>query len=365
MNTISQDMGPETGKKMIINTSDIVLVTGSSGFIGRRVVKILLDKGFLNIRCFVRPSSDKSHLINVINSFNNNNVKVDIMEGNLQSMEDCRNATQSASVIYHLAAGRGEKSYPDAYMNSVVTTRNILAAASEHGKLKRFVNISSFTVYSTDKIRRGGLLDETCEMECHPELRGEPYCYSKVRQDEMVIDFGKKHKIPYVIVRPGVVYGPGNKGITGRVGIGTFGLFLHLGGSNIIPLAYVDNCADAIILAGLIEGIDGETFNVVDDNLPTGRKLLKLYKNNVTKFPSVYIPHALNYFLCYLWEKYSKWSKGQLPPVFNRKKYCSYWKGVRYSNLKIKNGLGWIPKVPFNEALEKYFDFQRKVGMEK
>ena len=54
-----------------------------------------------------------------------------------------------------------------------------------------------------------------------------------------------------MIVRPGYVYGQGKSAITGRVGIGSFGIFLHLGGGNRIPLTYVENCADAIVLAGL------------------------------------------------------------------------------------------------------------------
>ncbi len=65
------------------------------------------------------------------------------------------------------------------------------------------------------------------------------------------MEYGEKRGLPYVIVRPGVVYGPGIKGIHGRIGIDTFGPFLHLGGSNRIPLTYMDNCAEAIVLAGL------------------------------------------------------------------------------------------------------------------
>ena len=139
----------------------------------------------------------------------------------------------------------------------------------------------------------------------HPAQRGEAYCFAKAEQDEIVAEYGKRIGIPYVIVRPGQVYGPGNEGITARVGIGTFGLFLHLGGSNTIPFTYVDNCVEAIALAGLKRGIDGETFNVVDDDLPSSRKFLRLYKRNVKRFPSVYVPHFVNYALCYLWEKYS------------------------------------------------------------
>ncbi len=84
----------------------------------------------------------------------------------------------------------------------------------------------------------------------------------------------------------------GNEAITNRVGIGTFGLFLHLGGSNTMPLTFVDNCAEAIVLAGLTPGVDGQVFNVVDDDLPSSRQFLRLYKRNVRRFRSLYLPHA-------------------------------------------------------------------------
>ena len=82
--------------------------------------------------------------------------------------------------MYHLAAGRGEKSYPDAFMNSVVTTRNLLDATLEHRCLKRIVSISSFSVYSNQNKPHGRLLDESCPMESRPELRGAVRQVSRV-----------------------------------------------------------------------------------------------------------------------------------------------------------------------------------------
>lgn len=176
------------------------------------------------------------------------------------------------------------------------------------------------------------------------------------------MEYAAKYKMAYTIVRPGQVYGPGNEGITGRVGIGTFGIFLHMGGSNTIPLTYVANCADAIILAGLRPGADGQVFNVVDDSLPTSRDFLRLYKKNVRSFPSLYIPHALSYTLCYLWERYSAWSHEQLPPVFNRRRWHAYWKRTRYSNEKIKTDLGWKPRVCTEDGLKLFFESCRIRG---
>ena len=127
-----------------------------------------------------------------------------------------------------------------------------------------------------------------------------------------------------------------------------------------MPFTYVDNCAEAILLAGLKPGVDGEVFNVVDDDLPSSRRFLRLYKQNVRRFTSIYLPRAVSHALCYLWEKYSDWSEGQLPPVFNRRKWRALWKKTRYSNEKLKARLGWTPKVPMAEGLRRYFQSCRE-----
>jgi nucleoside-diphosphate-sugar epimerase len=262
-------------------------------------------------------------------------------------------------VIYHLAVGN-EKTFPGAFMSAVVTTRNLLDAALKKAFLKRFVNVSSFAVYSNMNIPRGGILDESCELETRFMERYEAYTFGKAKQDEIVREYGSKHGIPYVIVRPGAVFGPEDRGLTDRVGIDTFGFFLHLGGSIRLPLTYVDNCAEAIVLAGIVDGVDGEVFNVVDDGTPTSREFLRMYKKRVRFFRSIYLPYPLFYGLCALWEKYSRWSGGQLPPAFNRRRCAAVWKGNRYPNEKLKRLLGWTPKVSYDEGVRRLIDFARK-----
>jgi len=337
-------------------TSDArILVTGAGGFIGKRVVTGLLGYGFTKIRCLVRPTANLSQIWAAF-GVQPDDSRLEIAEGNLLSREDCFGVAKGAQIVYHLAAGRGEKSFPSAYLNSVVTTRNLLDACLESGSLKRFVNVSSFAVYTNRDKRCGRMLDETCPIEQQPALRGSPYCFAKVKQEEMIMEYAGKHALPYVIVRPGVVYGPGNEQIHGRVGIGTFGIFLHLGGSNKIPLTYVENCAEAIVLAGTVKAIDGEMFNIVDDDLPSSRSFLRLYKKHVKRFSSVYVPRLLSYAFCYLWEKYSDWSQGQLPNAFNRRDWHAVWKKTFYTNQKLKQRLGWSQRVPTNEGLKRYFE---------
>jgi nucleoside-diphosphate-sugar epimerase len=228
----------------IAGPDDPILVTGATGFIGSRLVQTLLDRGFRNVRAFARPSSDVATLDRLARG--RDGTRIELITGNLLSRDDCERAVRDVAVIYHLAAGRGEKSVPDAFMNSVVTTRNLLEAALGHARLRRFVSISSFAVYANTDTPRRRWLDESCAVEHRPALRGDAYTFAKVKQDEIVTEYGTTFGIPYVIVRPGYVYGPGNEGITGRVGTGAFGVFLHLGGGNPLPLTYGDNCADAV-----------------------------------------------------------------------------------------------------------------------
>jgi nucleoside-diphosphate-sugar epimerase len=337
----------DTEQPWIVDVSEPVLVTGANGFIGTRVVKTLLDYGFRRVQCFVRPSSNLTRLREVIRECAAESTTA-IVEGNLLSRDDCQRAS-AAAVIFHLAAGM-DKSFAGCFMNSVLTTRNLLDAVASRRELKRFVNVSSFAVYSNWDLPAGALFDEGTPLETHPQERCDPYGYAKLKQEQLVRDYHERFGVPYVVIRPGAVFGPETRTLTGRVGIDTFGFFLHLGGSNRVPFTFVDNCAEAIVRAGLIAGVDGEAFNVVDDDLPTSRHFLRLYKQHVRSFPSVPVPYPVSYALSALWEKYSNWSEGQLPPRFNRRRAAAEWKRHRYSNQKAKQMLGWTPRVSLDDV---------------
>jgi nucleoside-diphosphate-sugar epimerase len=330
---------------------DCVLVTGSNGFIGSKVVEILLEYGFVNLRCFARSSSRIGRLENALNRFQAAK-NVEVVTGDLLSRDDCRKAAAGVSIIYHLAAGM-EKSFAGAFMNSALATRNLMDAFLRYGRPRRFVNVSSFAVYSNLGLKRDDILDETCALENAPQKRFDAYGFGKLKQEELVREYGEKYGLRYVILRPGYVFGPGKTELNGRVAINTFGFLTQVGVSYLLPLTFVDNCAEAIVLAGLKSGIDGEVFNVVDDELLTSKQFLRLYKFKVERF-SIRIPYVAAYGLCLLWERYAEWSKGQLPAVFNRRRCAAEWKGNRYSNQKLHERLGWKPRVNMEKAMAAF-----------
>jgi len=341
-------------RKHIIEPTDRVLVTGASGFIGVKVVEMLLEHGFRNIRCMVRPSSRRGRLETVLQALPAD-ASVEVVTGDLTSPADCGRVAEGVAVALHLAAGF-DKSFAGAFMNSALATRNLMDALLERGRLVRFVNVSSFAVYSNLGMKRGALLDETAPLEDAPQQRHDAYAYGKLKQEQLVREYGRARGLNYVILRPGTVYGPGKKDLTGRIGIDTFGFFIHLGGSNELPLTFVDNCAEAVVLAGLVPGIDAEVFNVVDDERMTSAQFLSAYRRRVGRFTSVRLPYFLAVALCRLWERYSVKTHGQLPPAFNRRRCAADWQGNRFTNQKLRERVGWRPRVPLGEAMARFLD---------
>lgn len=351
-----------TNKRVIIEKDDFVLITGSNGFIGSKVVEKLAERGYKNLRCLVRKSSNLDKLDAVFKKYPNINFQ--LFKGDLLNKNDCDEMTKDISLIYHVAAGMGG-SFAAKFLNSVVTTRNLIEAAILKEQLKKILNVSSFSVYSNFKMKRGAILDETCALEQDYMAIYNPYSFAKVEQDKMVIELCTKYKIPYTIVRPGTVYGPGaREKLTAHIGNKTFGILLHIGGSNLLPLTYIDNCADAIVLCGLDQKTNDQVINIVDKDKITCRKFLKLYKRNVFYFKSIYVPYRIFYLFSVFWEKLAKKTHYSIPAMINPRKASFFWKGNKYSNRKLKELTDWEQKVPFEEASKLYFKYMKETNKE-
>jgi nucleoside-diphosphate-sugar epimerase len=331
---------------------DTVLVTGSNGFIGAKVVERLLQRGRERVRCLVRTESRLDRLQAATASAAPDQVQV--ITGDLTNPADCARAVASVSVVYHLAASF-EKSFEHVSAHSIAATRNLLEAFNAYGQPRRFVFASSFAVYANDRLPRGAFLDENSPIEDASPGHVDPYTFGKLRQEALIREFGAAHGIPFVILRPGTVFGPGKRDLTGRVGRRVSKLFVHVSGGNELPLTYVDNCADAIALAGVHPGIDGETFNVVDDDRLTSGEFLDAYRSRATRMTCISIPYGAAWAFSAAYEGASK-VLPFLPKQFNRRRCAAEWKGNRFSNRKLRDRLGWEPRVPMRDAMARYLE---------
>jgi nucleoside-diphosphate-sugar epimerase len=205
-------------------------------------------------------------------------------------------------------------------------------------------------------LARNAFLDEECPVDPAGHLR-DPYTYSKILQEEIAWEISRAEGLPLVVVRPGVIFGDERGALSHRVGLQLGGLLLRMGGRQRVPFTYVDNCAEAVKLAGLSSGIDGQIFNVVDDDLPTGRQVLRRYRKAGRKFRVVGIPQFATNWLAAFNEWYSARTEQQIPAVLTRYRVQAMWKPLQYSNDRAKQQLGWRPSTSFDEAFKRTMAF--------
>jgi len=330
------------------------LVTGATGFLGQVLVERLLAAGEHHVRCFTRPGSQRARLEALQTAYPR--AQVEVFVGSLGAPDSIRSALRDVGVVHHLAASlRGAPA--DICLNTVVTSRNLLDAIVASGGQQRVVLVSSFAVYGVADLPRGALVNEETPLEARPEAR-DLYAQGKLRQEQLFWDYQRRHGFPLVVLRPGVIYGPGGSAFSTRVGLDLAGLFLHLGGDNPLPLSYVENCADALVIAGRSARAVGQVYNVVDDDLPTCATYLSLYRRRVRPVRSVRLPYAATQVLSRAVQTYHRRSRGQLPAIFTPYKTATAWKGNRFDNAKLK-ALGWTPRVATADGLDRTFTHMR------
>jgi nucleoside-diphosphate-sugar epimerase len=225
--------------------------------------------------------------------------------------------------------------------------------------IRRIVLVSSLGVYGTSSLETDQLVEESTELDPHPEKRNI-YFHAKIWQERLFRELAEQGKVDLVVVRPGVLYGKGNpsQGFPSRVGIGIGNFLLMLGGTHTLPLTHVTNCAEAVVVAGLNPMASGRSYNVVDDDLPTGREYVKGYRRKVKKVPAIDLPFPLTILLAKVVEKYHARSHGQIPAVLTPYETRAMNKGHRFDNRNIKT-LGWRQIVPTADAMSETFEYLR------
>lgn len=331
-----------------------VLVTGGTGFLGRPLVRQLLGQG-LTVRCFTRPGSSLDGLRSL--EAEHAEGSLEIFRGHLGRPDSCAAALEGCEVVFHAAAElRGATA--GLFLNNVSATRTLLQAAAR-SRPRRVVLVSSLGVYGSGSLPRGAVVDEDCPLDPHPHRR-DAYTYSKVVQEQVARDTCRREGLPLVVIRPGVIYGPGRDCISGRMGLRLGSWLVMMGGGQELPYTFVENCARAILLAGTVSGAEGQGFNVVDDSPPTNRQLANQYRRAVGPLGTLTVPGWAVSPLSDLCEWYHRWSHGQLPAVLTRYKSWAVWRPFRYSNAKAKAQLGWRPETDFAEGLKQTFTWLRQ-----
>ena len=320
-----------------------VLVTGGTGLVGRCLVRRAAEAGY-QLQAMVRPGSDRSVL---------DGAAVTFVEADLADPATLPAAVAGADVIVHAAAHVGDWGPAEDYRAiNVVALEHMLSAAQRSGRLRRWIQISSLGVYPA---RHHYGTDETVS----PDLTGlDGYTRTKAEAELIIKRHVEEHGLPAVILRPGFIYGPGDRHALPRiVDRLSNGKMKFLGrGDRVLNNTSVENLCDAILLAIEKPGIDGETFNIRDGRLVTREEFIHAVADYLGKPHPKHLPEWLGRALVGPVEAIAKMRGQKSPPFITRAQLKFMTLNLDYSIAKAQRVLGYAPRVDFRDGIVEALD---------
>jgi nucleoside-diphosphate-sugar epimerase len=238
-----------------------VLMLGGTGFIGRALVKRLLQDG-LNLRALVRDTSGQAKWLAAQG--------VELVQGDITDTASVEAALDGIRHVYHLARGSGS-AWSDYVRLDIEPTRRLAELCCARGIALYYT--SSIAIY--DGGRAGELIAEATPPSS-ASARLNVYARAKLANEKLLADMHRERGLNVVVFRPGIVIGRG--GSPEHPGVGAWPdpstCSPWGGGRHPLPFVLVDDCADAMARALHVSGIAGESFNLVGDARLSGNGYL-------------------------------------------------------------------------------------------
>lgn len=319
-----------------------LLITGASGFIGRYVVAAALRKGY-DVRAAVRSAEQPlpwpSH------------PQLEVVHLDLRDASLLPAALDGIDTVVHLAAVMSG-TLEEQRQGTVLATQALLAALKS-SSVQHLIAISSFSVYDYLSLSPGTILLESMPLEPRPEQR-DGYTQAKLAQEVLVRQFATETSTLLTILRPGIVYGKDHLW-NASLGVNLKDrLWVCVGDRAILPLLYVEHCADAIMQAILYPPKSRHTINLIDDDLPTQKAYLDALRQVLpTLPPQVTLPWAVVNQVSNLVSQLPGLSRAELPGWLVPVRVHARFKPLAYNNTRAKQYLDWSPRFTLSEALAR------------
>ncbi len=323
-----------------------VLLTGGNGFVGRHVVSALLARGD-GVRVLALPDEDTLWL---------NQRGVAVHRGDVRRPETLSEAMRGVERVLHLAAMMDVwRPLEDYHAVNVTGTVNVCRAALAVG-VSRLVHMSSSSVYG---VGLGYPADESAPLAPFPD----PYPITKALGDVAVQRMIDDERLPAAILRPDQIFGPGDDLHFGRMADRLrAGRSVIVGsGKNLVPLVYVTDAVQALLLALDLDRAAGQVYNVTNDHRLTQRELLDAIAHDLgAPPPRLRVPYRAVYAAGYLAERVAGMLPGERRPRLTRLGVAFFGADDRYPIDKARRELGYAPQVDLRDGVRLAADWYRE-----
>ena len=208
-----------------------VLITGGGGFLGKAIGRMLANKG-VRVTSFSRRAHPQLQQMGI-----------DQIQGDLSDADAVRRACRGRQVVFHTAAKAGVWGrFEDFFRTNVIGTRNVISACRETG-VQRLVYTSSPSV-----IFDGSDMEGVDESVPYPSRFHAAYPRTKAMAEKEIVAAAEE-RLRTIILRPHLIWGPEDPHFAPRIIARSRRLRQVGAGNNRVDTIYIDNAADAHLLA--------------------------------------------------------------------------------------------------------------------
>jgi dihydroflavonol-4-reductase len=323
-----------------------ILITGAAGFTGVSLALSLAAAGH-RVRGLIRSRDGAGTL---------DHAGVKTVAGDIRDPDVIRQATEGVDTVYHLAAVFRRAGVPDSEYREVHVdaTRQLVELSAAAG-VRRIVHCSTVGVH-------GSVSAEAPATEDAPFQPGDIYQETKLEGEQVALQTADRAGIPLTVVRPGPIYGPGDKRLFKLIGGVARKRFRLLGdGTPRFQMVYIDDLTRGLRLAAQARIAVGRTYILAGNEAPTLNELV----DEIASVAHVDSPR----FRLPVWPF---WLAGALceavcvplgiePPIFRRR--VRFFTSNRwFDTSRARTELGFAPKVSLRDGLRRTLDSYRQLG---
>lgn len=330
---------PANGKESRMRMKN-VLVTGGGGFLGKAIVKKLLEKK-IRVTSFSRQFYPELETLGVVQ-----------IQGDLADRDAVVKAFEKIDAVFHVAAKPGIWGPFEAFFRANVTgTEHVIHACLENHTQQLIYTSSPSVVFDEGDMENA---DETVP---YPENYLAPYPETKAMAEKRVVAASAKG-VSTIILRPHLIWGPGDNHLFPRI-VKKAGKLKRIGRTDdLVDTIYVDNAADAHVLAWqkLLENpsLSGNIYFISQDDPVSKWKMINAFLDAAGLPPikghvsakAAYMAGSVFEFL------YRGFGIKKEPPMtrFVAKELAtSHWFNIS----RAKKDLGYYPRVSTQEGLQR------------
>ncbi len=281
-----------------------ILVTGATGFLGKYVVRYVLNEGYQVVATYRNKNKIPMKL--------KNNDQVKWIKVDLRDQAALENALKNVNEIFHVAAILEEKgNLEDMWLVNVEGTRKLVNAAKKTG-VEKIVHVSTTGIF-------GNSLPPVPINEEYPVNLEVPYHVTKYESEKIILSANSKD-LKTSVVRPTLMIGSGDHGATWKIleNVEQQKFPLVNGGKNLLSFVHVEDVARAMILALKTDKANGEAFNLMSFCVPFRDFLFKIARELNVPPPSTNYPFWMIYSMAFLNEITWKLLGKKTPPRITR-----------------------------------------------